>query len=238
MVLSQILWFELKRALHRSSLNYISFDEGTRYYVTEGKKDLLLKLIYPFITFIMLKFPLRYYNRLGTHSEIDYSLIRFPEYLPGKQKNTTYIKLKAGVSPSSYSIPSNNPENLLIISSPFSEDGILSIGQERLMWQKVMQFTKNLPVTKIYVKLHPRENDSKFSSFKNLHFIERSICMEDIDPMSFLYIINFGSSAIIELINYFDPKCIYTIEIDQFPIKFLRLLFEKTHLLNLNDLSE
>jgi hypothetical protein len=205
-----------------SNCTVIAIDEGMGFYLKNNWKDYILKIIYPIICFLLFGFPYKYYKVLGTSNFIDVLYLRLPEFIYGKRKCKIY-KINYYQTFISFEISDDNQNNsVLLLTSPFSEDRVLSLEDEIGLIQRIINFLENRKYI-ISIKPHPRENKCKYDFLKgnrNIIFLEKEIISEEINYFKYKFIINFTSSAIIDImLSGYPLSKVITIDLNKYTKK-------------------
>jgi hypothetical protein len=230
----QILISNLKKV---TKCKVIEIDEGIGFYLKNDFLDYILKILYPIVNYLLLGFPYRYYKVLGTSTFIDELYVRFPEFICGKRKCQVY-KLDCKKVQNQHFISSDN--KLLLLTSPLSEDRILSEKKEIKLIEKVV-FAAVKAGYNVFIKPHPRENIDKYrflkENYKQHISLLTEILSEEINYFEYKYIINFGSSSVLDIFSSnFPLKNIITIDI--FKISKKIPLYNFTKVINYKEVKK
>lgn len=178
----------------------ILVDEGTALYIKKSKKEFFINIIYVMFSKILFGVRLRYYIVMGQDSRIDIIYARRLDLIQNKIKDIEYIGLTTSFKVNIDRV--NKSDKILLISSPYSEDNMLSIKYEHELLLSVLNYCVHTNMF-IYIKPHPREDISKFDfikKHKNTSIIDNSIPSENMEYNDYKVIINFGSSAVLDIV--------------------------------------
>jgi hypothetical protein len=229
-VFVQIFMSELKKL---TKCNIIAIDEGVGFYLKYNWKDRILTYIYPFFCFLLFGFPYRYYKALGTSHLIDILYVRVPEWIYGKRKSKI---LKIERKPFIENIINFPTNQVLILTSPLSEEGYLSAENEIKLIKKIIDFLINENYI-VSIKPHPIENETKYDfikDYENIKLLKKEIVSEKLNYFEYRYIINFGSSSIFDIVLSGYPSS-HIITIDTLKIANEIPLFVSTKIINYYD---
>lgn len=217
----------------KNNIKKISVDEGIGHYrIAHSIKEKIINILYNFFSILFLNFKFNYVVSLGTDSRFDVIYLRFPNLLDLENNK----KIKRIIVPTSSYISHNN-NNILILTSPLSEDNFISIGEEKSIIHNIFNILQSNGY-KIDVKPHPRELDGKYNNeLRIIHLLDKEKPFESLDISHYKFILNFGSSIVLSLYeNNFPLKNIITYEIinlDNYP------LFNKTLMIkNFSELTQ
>ncbi len=176
----------------------ISVDEGTGYYRKILLKDRIISQLYKYLTPLFIKFKYRYFNTLGIHPRINTVYARFPELLPHKKKHVLYFRITYIGKKTSSIDASMNSNKILFFTAPLSEGRKLAANRELeiVSWIKEFCITENMV---LFLKQHPRERSDKYQSIKELNYLNKLYSGEDIDYFTYFFIINYGSSIVLDI---------------------------------------
>jgi hypothetical protein len=215
-------YFLSKAKKLNSSINVIFADEGVGNYIKSSSLDRLKNIIYNIFGYLLLGFKLRFVRTLGTNPFINIYYSRLPEFIPYKYKKVQYLKIKNKVNVDYQNL--NNQSKAILITAPI---------KNKIQFFKEIEKTLNNYDIKLIIKPHPREPLSDYESFSNV--IENSISFELLNYQDYKYIINFNSSALIDVINKGYPlKNIITFNIRKFSTSIP--FFNKT--IKINNIEE
>ena len=192
----------------------VAIDEGLGFYCKSNFFDYILKILYPVFNYLIIGFPYRYYKVLGTSSLIDEVYVRFPEFIHGKRKCKIYKIENSNMQKKI--IPDKN-NNLLLLTSPLSEDRIKASNKEKKLLEGIVSSIIEIGY-EVTIKPHPRENLSKYyfikEKYKDKVKLLTGVLSEEINYFDYRYIINFASSAILDIFSSNYPlKNVITIDI-------------------------
>lgn len=175
----------------------IAIEEGIGYYRLPRWYNKLLNQTYLLVSNILLAQSIRYIPILGTHPYIDKAYVRFLDFATQERANIQYVEIPS--STEKIKIDSKAGK-VLILTAPLSEDKYMSLEKEKILLSSVFNFfaSINKPVD---LKQHPRENAEKNKEFlpPNFNVIPKNKSAETILLSNYKYIINFGSSVILDL---------------------------------------
>lgn len=233
-IFTQILIKEIDQFYKNCDI--IAVEEGTGYYYKGGISKYIRKIAYRIFTPLLLGFRYRYINTFGTHPKIDTVYARLLNEIPYKG-NRKYLQIVEKHEAYTY-IPTTE-NNILILSCPLAIDGFMDELKEAKVVKSIFEIIKKAGTYHIFVKPHPRENIDRLKENligNDYVLIDKYIVSENIDYSKFDYIINFASSAIIDVVarGYPTDKII---TIKAFPINFLNNLFNQTKIITLKELD-
>jgi hypothetical protein len=184
-----------------------SIDEGTGHYVLPSNNDLIKKTLYKIITPFLVGFKYEYFRVLGTHKRIDNLVLRVPELQKFSRSQFSVKSFKEmGLmeAPGKLIFSDNTRPWIMILTSPYSEEGRADLKQEIQFIEGMVKLFTGLGFG-ILFKPHPREDfEMKIQNIKgmsNVKIVPASIAFENIFYHDFIYIINFYSSIIIDLLS-------------------------------------
>lgn len=185
-----------------------SVDEGTGHYATSTVKDTLLKILYRLITPFLLGFSYDYFRVLGTHSKINKLVLRSPDMRQYQSDAEIFSFSQLGIGNSNKHVKLNGKgsKSILLVTAPHSEAKRMTVNEEFAMIQNiVIEF--NQKGLYVFIKPHPREAPHKYDSIVgNFELLNSDLLFENIDIFSCLFIVNFFSSIVIDLVaNGFPP---------------------------------
>lgn len=182
---------------YKLSVSLASVDEGIAHYRRKIFVDNIIDLFYKIFGVLFLRFPLKFVAGFGRTFPITY--LRFPELLEDRKGYGRIIKMK--IHPISNMVFENSfmsNSSVLILTSPLSEDNYLGKGKEIKILNCIIRVLKKYGF-KISIKPHPRENIAKFQLLNYDTLIGGNVLFEDIEIKNFKYILNFGSSIVLNL---------------------------------------
>lgn len=233
--LAQISIELLERKINNFSITAV--DEGTGFYVKENLKHKLMKLLYKVISKPLLGFQYRYMEQYGTHPKISTVYIRYPDLLPYRCKHINYVTMAEQNITDKHIIHFNRPA-ILLFSTLLSEEGFVSESGEMDFYRS---FSAHLTERGygLVIKHHPREKTEKLAKIgeilaenKSLEFkiIDKEVQGEQIDVSKFDWVVNFGSSVILNILSSgFQPQKIITLKLKK--MAFPNHLFSSTLIL-------
>ena len=214
--------------LQPKGLNTVyAFDEGTGYYKSHKSIDKVLSIIYKWFSKSLFGYKLRYVSVLGDSPWIDVIYARNPSKVSAQGKKVIKINFKSSID-----FSKKKRDKVLIITSPFSEDGVIRANDEIAFYSSVIQ--KSLQsFSEVDIKCYPREAIEKYQNVTGkIKFLDASAPAETLDFSEYARIINFGSSVILYLIESGYEAS----QIDTYIIgRKVRLsdIFNKTNIINL-----
>ena len=230
-IFTQLLLSNLKR--NQTAFELHAIEEGTGFYSVQSAKDRLLKMIYPVLSPLLFGAALDYFRTLGTHPRIEVVYARFPDELPYKSANTTYLLIR----PEQRENQHNPGKKWLVFTSPLSEDGHLEQGVEKSFLQELFAVFSSAEIS-VDVKAHPREGLKKYESFagENIVVLPANQSGENIDYFDYGNILHFGSSLILDIFQSGYPlEHVTTLDMEYTEQPLSRKLFEQGNRIRLND---
>jgi hypothetical protein len=193
---TQYLIFICLKFVPKDNLTIITADEGTGNYIEKRQlKGFIKKIIYKSWTGLILKFPYSYYRILGTHPKINIYYARLPEKIPFKSTKIKYKKILPDKTINPLLLKSSN--QVLILPNPLTQ-----INEVIKICEEVVAFNLR-PV----IKPHPRENISQYENIsKSFQILDNTKTSESLKYSDYILIINFRSSAIIDLLQRGYPE--------------------------------
>ncbi|MEG9327955.1 polysialyltransferase family glycosyltransferase [Salinimicrobium catena] len=211
-------------------------DEGVGPYRKRQRRDFLIKLLYKGFTPFLIGFQYDFFRVLGTHNRIDALVLRIPSK---NKKVISFQEFGLNQTPSRDPYSGERSNNILVLTGPYSEDSKILKKEEISIYSKVIKLLTKKGFN-IIIKPHPRELIEKYSTFRaysNLAFIEYNKSSEELDYFQFDYIVNFYSSAVIDIISHgYDGDRI--ISIDLVEKIDLKGVFDRTHQINRKNLDK
>ena len=176
----------------------ILVDEGTALYISNTFKDSIINILYYLFSFALFGIRIRFTKAMGRDRRINEIYARRIDLIPNKKTNIIYININNNLLIDDSNI--ENAEKTLILSSPYSEDHLLTYEYENKVISSVLDKLEKYSCN-VHIKPHPRENVGKFSKWENNYkIIDKSIPSEKINYAEYKAIINFGSSAMFDIV--------------------------------------
>lgn len=175
----------------------IAIDEGIGFYSINRNDFSIYKLLYPFISKVLFGQKYYYISRLGEHTRIDRLLLRYPHFLDGIGIKAEHLKIsKKRVS------FNENSKKIMILTSPMVEDLYMESSAYINIIFDLVQFWESRTFN-VYLKRHPRE---KILLPFEISSLDSTKPVESLDLSDFRYVINFGSSAVLDILSQGFPK--------------------------------
>jgi hypothetical protein len=187
-------------------------DEGMAFYIKDNYLDCFKKMVYPFFTKLLFGFGYQYFKTAGTHKRIKKIFIRYPELIENRRFGVEYCEFK--LNKKNLNINFHKAKSILIVSSPLSEFNIIPLQEEESNIHIIVDQIKTLGY-KIDIKPHPKERVEKFDFIKeHARVFGKKELVETINLSNYQFVINFGSSVILEFLDWnYPPKRIITFPI-------------------------
>lgn len=192
----------------------IAVDEGAGYYRRASRGRLAMQVAYRLFARFILGVPYDYVDVLGTWKPVSVVWVRWPELLPFRRRGVIYHKLPS-VTQASPLKSCHERKRVLVLSSPLSGDSVLSHRGEMTVFRELIEglLAAGFEVT---VKLHPRDDKQKFQTLaRELTFLQISgdVLAENINYWDYTFVVNFGSSAVLSMLDYgYPPDRIFTLD--------------------------
>ncbi len=202
----------------------IAVDEGLGYYIKEKTREKILKVLYSLFS-------------------ISVVYLRFPEMLTNKRPEIEYVKIKE----LKLAKISNHlvGKTVLFCSTLLSEEGYQSLSEELNFYRTVANNMVPLDCC-LYLKPHPREDRDKLNRIEEIikpilgsrfYLSDSKIPAESIDYNTFDYVVNFGSTIILDILGSgYNAKRVITVRLYNFGI--IEHLFGGTTIVSLKNLSK
>lgn len=204
----------IQKAKNKNPPKIVAIEEGTSFYVSSDKTEKYFNFLYNMLTPILLGFRYQYVCTYGSSKFVDEIYLRFPEYLP---KNRLIEKKQVSrISLTNKTVKIDKASmQILFLSSPLTEYLVTESGIEKVVLRELIDLLQPTSYN-ISLKPHPNENLKKFehviSDSIEIEVIDKDIPTEDIDLSRYRLIVNFASSAVIDIVEKQYPvKNIITI---------------------------
>lgn len=215
------------------NINLYAFDEGLGYYDTRKKFDKIKRVVYPILSPLLLGDTINFNKPMGIDKRIDVVYCRFPDLII-KNGYSEYRKLEVRES---NSFGKYNPKSTKVLVFSFPNKTIDIADETKISW--ISSLYKSLPKVEFEIKLHPREElfkDKIKETYPEWKFLSSQHSIEELNYFDYLYIVNFNSSIVIDILfsGYPEDKII-TVD---FGAKLnLAELYNKTKLISINELT-
>lgn len=229
---AQFLTDFLNRLSSDSSFEKVCIEEGIGYYRGE-KANFFRKKLYPIISSLVLGFPVQYLRVMGISPFVNRVYVRSPKHLLVRKNSIRYLPLKnsADVNPDKERVQISGSRKVLFLSSTLSEDKIIDSDSEIKIFTSIVDFLTNNGF-EIHLKVHPREDKSKYLPFSNKVNLVSNTIAQDISLESFELILSYSSSFLFEIIveERFNLNNIINISFPKFKLGSVKVFDSVYHI--------
>ena len=207
-------------------------EEGLGYYMKEGPKDTILKILYRWLTPSLFGQRIEYHKLLATDKRIDTIHMRLPELRPRtKSKDGITVQQIPFKSRNLAKSSKGDGKKVLIYSFP-NQDYAISDQEKYDIYKTLIDKLKGYD---IFVKPHPRESIAIFDRFPEIGLLPGKMIAEEMNYFEYSKIVNFTSSVIIDILqNDYPADQVYTIFMKSVGFS----LFDSTRCIWINKLDQ